>query len=110
MEYNPNTKTMESSKKNLGVKTPNLENLLNENWEKVISKQFKFDQNYIVYFKHKTEDFVISEDLKKSKWKYRITTDNSFSYYGEWYPQYHLSEFHKGYNSISSLVNYSHKI
>ena len=97
---------MSTTQKNLGI-----ENLLNSNWEKCVSKQFSFNGKFIVYFKHKTEDFIIYEEMdKESKWKFRITTDNSFSYFGEWYPQYHLSEFKKGYNSVSKLVNYSNKI
>jgi hypothetical protein len=109
MEGDPNKFTMES-KKNLARENSSVETLLNENWEKCVSKQFSFNDEFIVYYKHKTKDFIISEGISNFKFNYRITTDNSFSYFGEWYPQYHLSKFYKGYDSIQSLIKYSNKL
>ena len=128
MEDDPNTKTMESSKKNLGRKKSygefeTLEILKNYGFEKVETNITFYDgrikENLPIFvYQHQTKDLIVfykNFDIQKSKETIFVITNNHYRKDGSWVEQFQSNTFSnfntivKKYkpSSIKTLINFT---
>jgi hypothetical protein len=99
---------------------------LNENWERVIPKQlFQYGIPFLFY-KHKSKDLVMYYDMeleykgtiengylikskkKSNQPKFYIYKQNEFDYYGNW--RMDNSQYDTFYKTFNGLIKYCNKI
>jgi hypothetical protein len=92
MEYNPNTKTMESSKKNGLKKHNDLSFLENYGFElKSNCKRYNDDDEFVPFYQHKIKDLCFLFDYDNIGKPFSLYVDNHYDRNGNWSSNYHSS-------------------